>query len=81
MIYTANQVAREYNITRRRVYALAESRNIGIKLSGVWVFSEQEKELLRPGKQGRPRIIQDSEVVARLEDYHKCNQSDSDYNR
>ena len=55
MIYTANQVATKYNISRRRVYAIASSRGVGKQLSGVWVFSEKEVIKLEPGKPGRPR--------------------------
>ena len=38
MIYTAAEIATKYNISRRRVYALATSRNVGKQLSSVWVF-------------------------------------------
>ena len=55
MIYTANQVATKYNISRRRVYALATSRNVGKQLSGVWVFSEKDMRQMEPGKPGRPK--------------------------
>ena len=55
MIYTAAAIADKYNISRRRVYALATSRNVGKQLSGVWVFSEKELKELEPGKPGRPK--------------------------
>ena len=55
MIYTAAEIATKYNISRRRVYALATNRNVGKQLSGVWVFSEKEVKELEPGKPGRPK--------------------------
>ena len=54
-IYTAAEIATKYNISRRRVYALATSRSVGKQLSGVWVFSEKDIGKLEPGKTGRPK--------------------------
>lgn len=54
-LLTTDDAARILGVTPRRVRALAGKRKIGRRLSGVWVFTADEVEQLRPGKVGRPK--------------------------
>ena len=60
-LLTSGDVAREYGISRDRVFQLAVMGRIGHQIAGhYWVFTREEIEAYRPrimGKPGRPPRI------------------------
>lgn len=48
-------VARELEVTERRVQALASSRHVGRKVGRDWRFSDRDIDAMRERKAGRPR--------------------------
>ena len=60
-LLTADDVAAQFNVSVRRVRAIAKIKHeqfgIGWQVTGTsqWLFRPSEIESLRPGKSGRPR--------------------------
>jgi hypothetical protein len=52
---TCKKVALLLGVSDRRVRALAKDRGVGTKHGWSWLFKENDVELLRPGKVGRPK--------------------------
>lgn len=56
-IYTAKDIAKIYNISERRIRAIAAKRGIGQKVGkwGMWVFQKSDIPKLKPGDPWRPK--------------------------
>ncbi|MBW1991815.1 MAG: hypothetical protein JRI59_06815 [Deltaproteobacteria bacterium] len=54
---TVHDVAAIYNISPRRVRALARRRQVGWQIpnTNVWLFRPEDIPALKPGRPGRPR--------------------------
>jgi hypothetical protein len=52
---TTAEVAREFDVTPRRVRALAKDRGVGHRFGRTVMFTTQDVDRLRPGRNGRPR--------------------------
>ena len=52
---TTADVAREFDVTPRRVLALARDRGVGHRFGRSVMFTRSDIERLRPGPAGRPR--------------------------
>jgi predicted RNase H-like HicB family nuclease len=53
-LYSADEASRALGISRRRVAALAKSRNVGSKVGNSLVFTEQDLDSMRDRIPGRP---------------------------
>jgi len=54
-LLTTDNVADIFGISARRIRQLARVRRVGQQVSGIWVFTSEEIDKLKPKKTGRPK--------------------------
>jgi predicted RNase H-like HicB family nuclease len=56
-LITTADVAKEFEVTPRRVLALAKDRGVGRRYGRSVMFTKRDVDRLRPGASGRPRKV------------------------
>ena len=54
-LLTTDKVGLIFGVSARRIRQLARVRNVGQQVSGIWVFTSEDIDLLRPKTTGRPK--------------------------
>jgi len=58
-LLTTDKVGKIFGISARRIRQLARVRGAGQQVSGIWVFTSEDLEKLKPKATGRPKKIID----------------------